>query len=65
MTKAVEYFEKSDKLGSIDAAYNLGYMYHTGKYPGKDRDMASISIILSLCSTLHCVLHPLNLKHEQ
>ena len=41
MTKAVDYFEKADKLGSIDAAYNLGYMHHTGKYPGKERDMVS------------------------
>ena len=41
MTKAVEYFEEADKLGSIDAAYNLGHMYHIGSYPGKKRDMAS------------------------
>ena len=45
MTKAVEYFEKADKLGSIDAAYNLGYMHHTGKYPGKERDMVRLNDI--------------------
>ncbi|CAK8696804.1 protein sel-1 homolog 3-like isoform X2 [Clavelina lepadiformis] len=39
MTKAMEYFEQADKLGSVDAAYNIGHMYHTGKYPGKKRDV--------------------------
>jgi len=32
-TKATEYFERSDSLGSPDAAYNLGHMFHTGKHP--------------------------------
>lgn len=37
LTKAVEYFDKSDTLGSPDAAYNLGHLYHTGKHPeGRD-----------------------------
>ena len=38
MTKAKDYFEQSDELGSVDAAYNLGLMYHTGKYPGSEKN---------------------------
>merc|ERR1739838_522460 len=40
-TKAVEYFERSDALGSPDAAYNLGHLYHTGQHTdGRDLKQA-------------------------
>jgi len=35
-TKATEYYERADELGSIDATYNLGHLYHKGDYPGTD-----------------------------
>ncbi len=37
-TKAVEFFETSFQKGSGDAAHNLGYIYYTGLYPGKEID---------------------------
>ncbi len=40
LTKAVEYFDRSDALGSPDAAYNLGHLYHTGQHPD-GRDLVS------------------------
>lgn len=41
LTKAVEYFDRSDALGSPDAAYNLGHLYHTGQHPdGRDLKQA-------------------------
>ena len=43
-TKATEYYERADELGSIDATYNLGHLYHKGDYPGTDgKDIVSSS----------------------
>lgn len=39
--KAVEYFEKADEMNNVDAAYNLGHMYHIGDYPGEKRNIVS------------------------
>uniref|UniRef100_UPI00398E9298 protein sel-1 homolog 3-like isoform X2 n=1 Tax=Pristiophorus japonicus TaxID=55135 RepID=UPI00398E9298 len=33
--KAVEYWEKAMKMGSLDASHNLGMLYEVGLYPGK------------------------------
>ncbi|XP_077863938.1 protein sel-1 homolog 3-like, partial [Saccoglossus kowalevskii] len=35
VVKAVEYWEKADKLQNRDAAFNLGHLYNSGKYPGQ------------------------------
>ncbi|XP_064651624.1 protein sel-1 homolog 3-like [Lineus longissimus] len=38
LTKAVDYWERAYKMGNIDAAHNLGHMYFSGQYPGKQVD---------------------------
>ncbi|XP_077989302.1 protein sel-1 homolog 3-like [Glandiceps talaboti] len=38
--KAAHYWEKADQLGDRDAAYNLGHLYNSGKYPGKSANQS-------------------------
>ncbi|XP_071806453.1 protein sel-1 homolog 3-like isoform X1 [Asterias amurensis] len=36
--KAAKMFDIADRRGHRDASHNLGYMYKTGRYPGKQAD---------------------------
>ena len=57
LTKAAEYYEKADELGSIDATYNLGHLYHKGEYPNKEgKDMV---ILLDPLTFIESYLAPL------
>ena len=40
--KAAKMFGIADRMGHRDASHNLGYMYKTGRYPGKQADQVSV-----------------------
>nr|DBA32192.1 TPA: hypothetical protein GDO54_000002 [Pyxicephalus adspersus] len=39
--KAVEFWEKADKLGNKEAPFNLGILYYHGLYPGKPKYLST------------------------
>ncbi|XP_053561636.1 protein sel-1 homolog 3 [Bombina bombina] len=39
--KAIEFWEKADRLGNPEAPFNLGIMHYYGLYPGKQKNLTA------------------------